>query len=111
MKLRSCYEAQQIHRAANRLCPKQAELGSGAEAVCRKLGMRDASFSNRKKEYGGLGPSELRRLRQLEENNAQWKKRVADLSLDKILRQEAPEKKALKPFRLRLLINELRDRH
>jgi putative transposase len=42
---------------------KQAELGTTVEEVCRKLGISDATFYNWKKKYGGLGPSELRRLR------------------------------------------------
>ena len=47
------------------------------------MGNNDATFYNWKKKYSGLGVSELRRLRQLEEENAQLKKLVADLSLDK----------------------------
>ena len=44
---------------------KQAELGTTVDEVCRKLGISDATFYNWKKKHGGLGPSELRRLRQL----------------------------------------------
>jgi putative transposase len=62
---------------------KQAELGTAVEEVCKKMGIADATFYNRKKKYGGLGPSELRRLRQLEKENTQLKKLVADLSLEK----------------------------
>jgi putative transposase len=51
--------------------------------VCRKLGISDAIFYNWKKKYGGLGRSELWRLRQLEEENIKLKRLVADLSLDK----------------------------
>jgi transposase-like protein len=47
---------------------KQAELGRPVEEVCRKIGISDATFYNWKKKYGGLGPSELRRLRQ----SANW---------------------------------------
>jgi putative transposase len=72
---------------------KQAELGISVEEVCRKLGISDATFYNWKKKYGGLGPSELRRLRQLEEENTKLKKLVADLSLDKIMLQEILAKK------------------
>jgi len=72
---------------------KQAELGISVEEVCRKLGISDATFYNWKKKYGGLGPSELRRLRQLEEENTKLKKLVADLSLDKIMLQEVLAKK------------------
>jgi len=46
---------------------KQAELGISVEEVCRKMGISDATFYVWRKKYGGIGPSELRRLRQLEE--------------------------------------------
>ncbi len=62
---------------------KQAELGTKVDEVCRKLGVSEATFYNSKMKYGGLGPSELRRLRQLEEENTKLKRLVADLSLDK----------------------------
>jgi putative transposase len=45
-----------------------------------------------KKKYGGLGPVELRRLRQLEEENAQLKRIVADLTLDKQMLQDVLKK-------------------
>jgi putative transposase len=72
---------------------KQAELGTPVEEVCRKVGISDATFYNWKKKYGGLGPSELRRLRQLEEENTKLKKLVADLSLDKAMLQDVLSKK------------------
>jgi putative transposase len=50
---------------------KQAETGTAVAEVCRKLGISEATFYSWKKEYGGLDPAELRRLRQLEEGNAQ----------------------------------------
>ena len=62
---------------------RQAETGIRVVEVCRKLGISDATFYNWKKKYGGLGVSELRRLKQLEEENRQLKRMVADLSLDK----------------------------
>lgn len=67
---------------------KQAELGTKVEEVCRKLGISEATFYNWKKKYGGVGPSELRRMRQLEEENAKLKRLVADLSLDKAMLQD-----------------------
>ena len=85
---KSKYTEQQIAFAL-----KQAELGTPVEEVCRKLGISDATFYNWKKKYGGLGPSELRRLRQLEEENNKLKRLVADLSLDKILLQDVLSKK------------------
>lgn len=71
---------------------KQAETGTRVEEVCRKMGISEATFYNWKKKYGGLGVAELRRLRQLEEENAQLKKLVADLSLDKQMLQDVLKK-------------------
>jgi putative transposase len=68
-------------------------LGTPVDEVCRKIGISDATFYNWKKKYGGLGPSELRRLRQLEEENSKLKKLVADLSLDKAMLQDVLSKK------------------
>ena len=56
-------------------------------------GVAEATFYNWKKKYGGLGVSELRRLKQLEEENKQLKKLVADLSLDKQMLQDVIAKK------------------
>ena len=72
---------------------KQNEVGASVEEVCRKMGISDATFYNWKKKYGGLGPSELRRLRQLEEENRKLKGLVADLSLDKAMLQDVLSKK------------------
>lgn len=72
---------------------KQVETGSKVDTVCRDLGVSQATFFNWKKKYGGLGITELRKLRQLEEENAQLKKLVADLSLDKQMLQEVIKKK------------------
>ena len=52
------------------------------------MGISDATFYNWKRKYGGLGPSEVRRLEQLEEENPKLKKLVADLSLDKAMLQD-----------------------
>ena len=71
---------------------KQAETGVKVEEVCRKMGISEATFYNWKKKYGGLGVSELRRLRQLEEENAKLKQIVADLSLDKQMLQDVLKK-------------------
>jgi putative transposase len=73
---------------------KQAELGTSVEEVCRKMGISDATFYVWRKKYGGIGPSELRRLRQLEEENRKLKQIVADLSLDKSMLQAVVLKKA-----------------
>ena len=75
---------------------RQAEAGAKVEEICRQLGVSKATFFNWKKKFGGMGVSELRRLRQLEEENAQLKKLVADLSLDRQILKDVI-KKVLRP--------------
>jgi len=72
---------------------KQQEVGTPVEEICRKMGISDATFYNWKKKYSGLGPSELWRLKQLEEENAKLKRLVADLSLDKAMLQDVLKRK------------------
>ena len=72
---------------------KQTETGTRAEEVCRKMGISQGTLYNWKKKYGGLSVSEVRRLKQLEEENNRLKKLVADLSLDKEMLQEVLRKK------------------
>ena len=72
---------------------RQAETGTRVAEVCRKMGISEATFYNWKKKYGGLGVSELRRLKQLEEENSRLKRMVADLSLDKQMLQDVLKKK------------------
>jgi putative transposase len=71
---------------------KQAETGTRVDEVCRKMGISEATFYNWKKKYGGIGVNELRRLRQLEEENNRLKQIVADLTLDKQMLQEVLKK-------------------
>ncbi len=70
-----------------------AESGTPVNEICRKLGITDATFYRWKTKYGNLMPSEVRRLRQLEEENKKLKALVADLSLDKHMLQEVIAKK------------------
>ena len=72
---------------------KQAETGTPVKEVMRKMGITEQTFYRWKKKYGGMMPSDLRRLRQLEEENRQLKKLVADLSLDKQMLQDVLSKK------------------
>ena len=60
----------------------QADTGTSIDEVCRKIGISQTTFYSRKKKYGGMGVSELRWFRQLEEENRKLKQLVADLSLD-----------------------------
>ena len=71
---------------------RQAESGTPVGDVCRQLGVSEATFYVWKKRYAHLGVSELRRLRQLEEENARLKGLVADLTLDKHILQETLRK-------------------
>lgn len=72
---------------------KQAETGTPVKEVIRKMGITEQTFYRWKKKYGGMMPSDLKRLRQLEEENRQLKKLVADLSLDKQMLQDVLSKK------------------
>ena len=72
---------------------RQAEQGTLVVEVIRKMGISEQTFYRWKKKYGGLGTSELRRLKQLEEENRRLKKLVADLSLDKVMLQDVLSKK------------------
>ena len=72
---------------------RQAEEGTSVEEVCRKAGVSQQTYDRWRKKYGGLMPSEMRRLKQLEEENQRLKRLVADLSLDKEMLQEVVRKK------------------
>ena len=72
---------------------KQAETGTRIDEICRKMGISDATFYKWRQKYGGLGPLELRKLKQLEEENSKLKRIVADLSLDKAMLQDVLSKK------------------
>ena len=72
---------------------KNSELGTKVEEICRKMGISDATFYKWRQKYAGLGPSELKKLKQLEEENNKLKRLVADLSLDKAMLQDVLAKK------------------
>ncbi len=72
---------------------RQAEAGMPVIDVCRSLGIFDATFYIWKKKYGDLDASEVKRLRQLEEENARLKRVVADSTLDKNILQNVIRKK------------------
>lgn len=71
---------------------RQADGGVRVDEVCRKMGISEATYYNWKKKFGGLGVTELRRLRQLEDENNRLKQIVADLTLDKQMLQEVLKK-------------------
>ncbi len=86
---RSKYSEEQVAFAL-----RQVEGGTPVGDVCRQLGVSEATFYTWKKKYAHLGVSELRRLRQLEDENARLKRLVADLTLDKHMLAEALRKNA-----------------
>ena len=72
---------------------RQVEEGTRVEEVCRKAGISGATYYNWRRKYGGLMPSEMKRLKQLDEENHLLKKLVADLSLDKEMLQDVIRRK------------------
>ena len=71
---------------------RQAEAGTPVVEVCRKLGVTEQSFYRWRRRFAGMGVAELRRLRQVEEENRRLKQLGADLTLDKHMLQEALRK-------------------
>jgi len=67
--------------------------GTAVAEICRKLGVSEPTFYRWKKQFAGMGTVEIRRLKQLEEENAKLKRLVADLSLDKTMLQDVLRKK------------------
>ena len=74
---------------------RQAEVLSGqgknVEEICRELGVSDATYYKWRKDYGGMGVIQAKRLKALESENARLKLVVADLSLDKQILKDAAE--------------------
>ena len=68
---------------------RQAESGTAVSEIVRKMGVSEATFYRWKLKFDGLGVGEVRRLKQLEEENRKLKQLVADLSLDKSMLQDA----------------------
>jgi putative transposase len=72
---------------------QQAEAGEKVADLCRKMSISQATFYTWRKQYAGLGITELRELRQLRDENSRLKRLVADLSLDRQILQEIVSKK------------------
>ena len=73
--------------------PRQAEAGTAVAEVCRKMGVPEPAFHRRKKQFAGMGVAGIRRLKQLEEENAKLERLVADLTLDKAMPQDVLRRK------------------
>jgi putative transposase len=72
---------------------KQGEDGTPVAEICRKAGISQATYFSWKKKYAGLLPTEMKRLKQLEDENARLKKIVADLTLDREMLQDVIRRK------------------
>ena len=72
---------------------RRAEEGTSVAEVCRKAGISEATYYVWRKKFGGLTPSEMKRLKQLEEENSKLKRIVADLALDKEMLQDVIKRK------------------
>ena len=80
---------------------KQGEEGTPVAEICRKAGISQATYFNWKKKYAGLMPSEMRRLRELEDENGRLKKIVADLTLDREMLQDVIRRSRRRPSEAR----------
>ena len=72
---------------------KQGEEGTPVAEICRKAGISQATYFNWKKKYAGLLPTEMKRLKQLEDESSRLKKIVADLTLDREMLQDVIRRK------------------
>lgn len=72
---------------------RQADSGTAVGEICRKMSIAEATFYRWKNIYAGMGVAEIRRLKQLEDENTKLKRLVADLTLDKTMLQDVLRKK------------------
>lgn len=86
-------KASQFTDAQKAFILKQGAEGIPVVEICRKAGISQATYFNWKKKYDGLTPPEMRRLKQLEDENGKLRKLVADLSLDREMLQDVIRRK------------------
>ena len=72
---------------------KQYESGKSTSDICRELGVHQATFYTWKKKYSGMDSQELRRMKELEEENRRLKQMYADLALDHKILKDVLSKK------------------
>jgi len=90
---RKTMKASKFSEAQEAFNLKQGADGVTVAEICRKAGISQATYFNWKKKYDGMTPPEMRRLKQLEDENAKLKRIVADLSLDKEMLQDVIRRK------------------
>jgi transposase-like protein len=85
---RKYHTAEQI---VNKLRQADTVIASGGtlEQACKQLGISDATYYNWRRQYGQMKLNQIKHLKSLQKENAQLKKLVADLSLDKAVLKEA----------------------
>jgi putative transposase len=86
-------KASRFSEAQKAFILKQGADGMPVADLCRKAGISQATYFNWKKRYDGLLPTEVRRLKQLEDENGKLKKLVAELSLDREMLQDVIRRK------------------
>ena len=86
-------KASQFSDAQKAFILKQGQDGVPVAEICRKAGISQATYFNWKKKYDGLLPSEMKRLKQLEDENTRLRKIVADLTLDREMLQDVIKRK------------------
>jgi len=86
-------KASKFSEAQKAFILKQGADGVPVSEICRKTGIAQATYFNWKKRYEGMSPPEMRKLKQLEEENAKLRKLVADLSLDREMLQDVIRRK------------------
>jgi putative transposase len=86
-------KASQFSDAQEAFILKQGADGVPVVEICRRAGISQATYFNWKKKFEGLLPTEMRRLKQLEDENGRLRKLVADLSLDKEMLQDVIRRK------------------
>ena len=72
---------------------KEADAGMPVKEICRKHGISDATYYNRKSKYGGMSASDLKRIKELESENAKLKRMYADMALENRAMKDLIEKK------------------
>ena len=92
-KERNRIKASKFTEAQKAFILKQGEQGTPVAEICRKAGISQATYFNWKKKYAGLLPTEMKRLKQLEDENGRLKKIVADLTLDREMLQDVIRRK------------------
>lgn len=86
-------KASKFTEAQKPLILKQVRDGQSVAEICRKAGISQATYFNWKKKYDGLLPTEMRRLKQLQDENNKLRRVVADLSFDKEMLQDVIRRK------------------